>query len=209
MNLFYSVFLLLSITISGIAKAGCTMKCISRDPFSGNCLIKTQVCDVGSPSDWINQVKKEGEKAKKGITNLWHDVYGVLPENVRVVLNNHVFTAIGAYYGGLEGAALGYAIDELLQKTGLRLQRLKDYSQGQPEWKVTIMENGTNLVTLKHESIITLGQADRQFYKEQIDHHYNNFLVCVQNASEVNAGWDCYDSLEDELIRLERKSRRE
>jgi len=199
--------LLVSSLLASSAYADCTIKCITRNPFSGKCVVKTKVCDIGAPSDWWEQGGKGVVNLKDGITATWHDIYGVLPEKVRVVLNNRVFTIIGAYYGGLQGAALGAGIDELLQKTGVRLEKAKNYTQGAPDWKVIIIEDAVALTTMKHDEIVLQGQATKQYLTAQLDPHYDNFLECVTAAPDYNSGWACYNALEDQLTAIVRQAR--
>lgn len=187
--------------------ADCNIKCITRDPFSGKCLFKTKVCDVGSPGDWVEQAGIEGAKISNGVQSIWHEVYGVLPENVRVILNSSTFTIVGAYYGGLEGALLGQSVDRLLVATRARIHKAKTYTEAAPEWKKIIIEDGVALVTVKEQEIITQGQASKQYLIDGIDAHFQNFLECTNAAPEYNVGWACYNKLEDSLNSLVRESR--
>lgn len=189
--------------------AECHLKCVSRNPFNGRCITKINVCDIGSPADWVEQSKNEVNRTTKGLQDAWHDVYGVLPEETRNILNTHSFTILGASFGGLEGAALGTAVDELLLRTRLRLQRTKQHIENSPSWKAAIYHAGEQIAAMKDGDIVFSGQASKLDFTSKISPFYEDFLTCVDAAQDINQGWDCVDKLEDSANTLLREARRQ
>lgn len=88
------------------------------------------------------------------------------------------------------------------------MDKAKTYAANVADWKKVIIEDGEALVLMKEADIIGLGQASKQGVRDQIDGYHDAFLQCVSTAPDTNAGWDCYNQFEDQLIALEREAKR-
>ncbi len=199
--------LLASAVLSGTAMADCRDKCVTR--VFGKCVARVKVCDIGSPANWVEQAGKESTKFFDSVTETWHQVYGIMPENIRNILNNNGFTLIGGIYGGLEGLALGQAVDQLIVRAQARMIKTKEVIDASPEWKKPLLEQGLAIATLEDGTIVFTGQASKQTLVLQIDPFYNQFLTCMAGAVELNQGWECLYSLEDQAKVVVRTAQRQ
>ena len=104
--------ILATIAISILAPpsyAGCWHECLIPK-LTGGCAKKVKVCDLENPS---HAVYVTGTDFMNQSVSIWHDVYGVFPEWARDIFNEHGAELIGFYFGGLTGAALGEAMDQI------------------------------------------------------------------------------------------------
>jgi hypothetical protein len=163
------------------AYAGCTMKCMTRDPFSGRCIAKMKVC---SPSvEGIVDTFKDGWEQ---LESAWKDVYGVLPENMRVVLNKYPVTVIGFAAGGYEGAALGNLIDRSVNKIIGMGEKTKVYINMSDEWKEPIYMEGYAIATGRQIQITGSMKRGREHILPELETAYDKFLECMLEASDVS-----------------------
>jgi len=183
--------------------AGCTMKCVTRNPFTGKCIAKIKVC---SPS--TEGVTRSVKKFAQDLQREYHNIYGYVPESVRNILNNYPCTIIGLAAGGLDAGLIGAAIDELLIKTQERLRRSKDLSEGAPDWKAWFYNKGVEIVTGTELQIIGEGQANKQHFKADLDRQHGVYNTCIGNAGDKPAAWDCVDSFEAAALGIKSKARR-
>lgn len=190
------------------AYAGCTIKCVTRDPFSGRCIVKTKVCDIGTPREILQQAEKDVKRFAQNIQREWHKAYGNVPEWARNILNTYPVTILGAALGGYSAAALGMAIDELILKSVARMERMDDYADGESAWKRNILEKGFQIVTGEELQTIGEGCESNQYMRDDIDPLYNEFLRCAKAAQAPDPAWTCLDTFEDSLYKIRQKARR-
>lgn len=201
---------LFSIILFGIsassAYAGCNKKCIARNPISGNCIQKIKVCSI-APAAWLRDATDELGRGYAQIQSGWHQVYGILPDNFRHMLNNRPFTIIGAAFGGLQGGAFGLAIDRLITDSINSLVQTKEHIEryNLVDWQVNILERGEVTILETRTNIVTAGQEDKQNLLDQIEPLKQTFQTCVNNASDFDSAQrDCLWVFQDSLRDLER-----
>ena len=192
------------------AYAGCTNKCMTR--VLGDCVLKVKVCDIGSAQDTYEQLEKDVKRFSQKIQSEWHNVYGYLPDSIRYILNTYPITVIGAASGGLEVAAMGFLIDDLIHKTHFRLQRTKrhvddavDDGQG---WKTFYYRKGDQIILGVDLQTIAEAQATKEWMRGEVDGLHGTFLGCVDRATKNNEAETCLEDLEISMIRLKAKARR-
>lgn len=191
------------------AYAGCTMKCIARNPITGKCIAKTKVCDIGTPKEIIEQAEKEVKKLTQSVQSTWHDLYKTaLPENIRTIINNYSFTIIGKSLGGLESAAFGIAIDKAIVELKQMFIVAKEIKIGMVDWQQDFIDEGTAHVTITRTKIVTSGQASKQYFSDEIRPVFDEFLSCVKSSIEYSDGLQCVDDLRTSLLEIEMNARR-
>jgi len=182
------IFSLMAATFAQNVYAGCTMKCITRNPFNGKCIVKTKVCGISADG-----VQQELERGWHQIESAWHRLYSTaLPESLRNIINNNPMTIIGAAFGGLQGTAIGAWLDSYIVKAIQRMERTKEYIQEMPSWKQTIIWEGYAIATGRQLADIGAVQAQNVPLLDGVEPLYNDFMDCVNGKnSPVAARQEC------------------
>jgi len=185
--------------VESSAYSTCTTKCITRDPFSGRCLIKTKVCGVS-----IKGIQEELEKGWHKLESAWHDLYATaIPEHLRDVINNYPVTIIGSAFGGVQGHVFGQWFDHYITRAVLRLERTKKVILQFEDWKSSIIWEGYVIATGRQLAAVGTSKEMNMPMLDGIDKQYEEFLDCMGHATDpVGARQYCLQPLEFEAMRL-------
>ncbi len=197
------VFAILSVlSLSEAAFADCWMQCI-KSPFGG-CMGKVKMCNVTDSENAINSLTHDIGGAYDNLRNEWVNIYGRLPEELRMITDSYPITIVMLILPGTREYALFTAgLENYVGKQKSRAKDIQPFVDGSVEWKRTQALSGYRYLFALES--IDLGNTDWSNPAEAIvpDHYsapWKNFISCLEAANTFQEGNVCLKTLKVESI---------
>lgn len=191
---------LVAVTLAGTAKANCWEECVL--PLFGGCAKSVKVCDIRDPGRAAASLYEDTHAATSRILAGWHNIWGEVPEPIRVVLERYPVTILATIYPETREFALVIgALENYVRRALDRAKDSKSESEGKPEWYKQLY------IRAQKDLLLTEGlPTSRARYDEQLspdlskyDHPWENFRRCMAGLPTEEKGEQCYKNFRIEL----------